>query len=129
MPFEATPYIFFTTDIIYMVAVLSPEMGFTLTLSVCVCVCVCVSVFMSPVHAVIHVSIHSTIYLSFHLCTQLTLPTSIHPSIHPSSHLFFYQILLSEICDHLIFVLVIKHFLPIYINPFSAVQYCFFTGW
>lgn len=40
MPFEATPYIFFTTDIIYMVAVLSPEMGFTLTLSVCVCVCV-----------------------------------------------------------------------------------------
>jgi len=78
MPFEATPYIFYTTDIIYMVAVLSPEMGFTLTLSVCACV----SVFMSPMHAAIHLSIHSTIYLSFHLCTQLTLSTSIHPTIY-----------------------------------------------
>ena len=34
MPFEATPFIFYTTDTIYVVAVLSHEMGFTLTLPV-----------------------------------------------------------------------------------------------
>jgi hypothetical protein len=97
----------------------------TIFICVYVCVCVCVSVLMSPMHGAIHLSIHSTIYLFFHLCTKLTLPTPIHSSIH----LCFYLIPLSEICDHPIFVLVIKQFLPLYINPLSAVRGCFFTGW
>jgi hypothetical protein len=73
MPFVVTSYIFYTTDIIYMVAVLSPEMGFTLNLSVCVYMCV----FMYPMHTAIHISIHSTIYL---------YP---YPSIHPFIFLYF----------------------------------------
>lgn len=88
-----------------------------------VCVCMCVCFYVS--HACSHPSIHSFNYLS-------VLP-SMHPTypihIHSSNHLFFYLILPSEICDHLIFVPVIKQFLPFYIHPLSAVHYCFFTGW
>ena len=81
MPFEATPYIFYTTDIIYMVAMLSPEMGFTLTLSVCVCVCVCVCFYVS--HACSHPSIYSFNYLSVLPSMHPTYPNHIPSSIHP----------------------------------------------
>jgi len=98
------------------------------TLSVSVCVCLCLFLYLPYIQP----SIYPFIPLS--ICPSIYTPNlsyphpSIHPSVHPSIY-FFYLILLSEIWDHLIFVLVIKHFLLFYINPLSAVQYCFFTGW
>jgi hypothetical protein len=135
MPLEAIPtctLICYSIDMTYMVAVLSPEMGFTLTKYLFfVCMCVCLSVFMSPIHVCMHPSIYPSIYLFIHPTIYLSClpPNPPYPHTHPSIHLFFYLILLSEICDHLIFVLVIKQFLPFYRNCLLAGQYCLFTRW
>jgi len=86
MPFEAITFIFYTTDIIYMVAVLSPEMGFTLTLPVyvrvCACVCVCLCLFLClPCMQ----SIHSLNYLPVLPTMHPTYLSHIHPSIFLSN--------------------------------------------
>ena len=74
MSFEATPNIFYTTDMMYMVTVHSSEMGFTLTLCMCMCLFLCRPCMHPSIYPLIQLPICSSIYAP-------NLPYPHHPSI------------------------------------------------